>query len=75
MRLARSVLNEITGMEIFATIGILIFFTFFIVLIIWVVRMRKRKIEEYSRMPLANDEDDAFSETAEKTDNEQSNKN
>ncbi|MBE0661802.1 MAG: CcoQ/FixQ family Cbb3-type cytochrome c oxidase assembly chaperone [Bacteroidales bacterium] len=73
MRLARSVLDDIAGLEIYAIIGILIFFTFFIFLVIWVIRMKKRKVEEYSRMPLESDEDDDFSGTEDETDIEKTN--
>lgn len=63
MRLGRSVLDNIAGLEIYAIIGIVIFFTFFIGLIVWVVSMRSKKVDEYSRLPLTSDEDDAFSGT------------
>lgn len=73
MRLARSVLENIAGLEVYAIIGILIFFTFFISLVIWVIRMRKQKVEEYSRMPLASDADDDFSGNEEEIDIEKTN--
>lgn len=73
MRLARSVLENIAGLEIFAIIGIIIFFTFFIFLVFWVIRMRKQKVEEYSRLPLASDEDDVYSETNDEIDIEETN--
>lgn len=56
MRLGRSVLDNIAGLEIFAIIGLIIFFSFFIGLLIWVIRMKKKKAEEYSRLPLEEDE-------------------
>lgn len=58
MRIARSVLENVAGLEIFAIIGILIFFSFFVGLIIWVVRMKKSRADEYSRIPLQDDSDD-----------------
>ncbi len=63
MRLGRSVLDNIAGLEIYAIIGIVIFFTFFIGLIVWVVSMKSKKVDEYSRLPLASDEDVAVSGT------------
>jgi len=62
MRLGRSVLDNVAGLEIYAIIGIVIFFTFFIGLIVWVVSMKSKKVEEYSRLPLASDEDDVVSD-------------
>lgn len=73
MRLARSVLENIAGLEVYAIIGILIFFSFFIFLVIWVIRMRKQKVEEYGRMPLAIDEDNDFSGNKEEIDIEKTN--
>jgi cytochrome c oxidase cbb3-type subunit IV len=58
MRLGRSVLENAMGLDIFAIIGILLFFTFFIVVLIRVVRMKKTTVDEYSRLPLEMDEDD-----------------
>lgn len=74
MRLARSVLDSITGLEIYAIIGILIFFTFFIGLIIWVIRMKKKKVDEYSRIPLKDEEDDEDEVTDDKKDFDQTKK-
>jgi cytochrome c oxidase cbb3-type subunit IV len=74
MRLARSVLDSITGLEIYAIIGILIFFTLFIIMIVWVIRMKKKKVEEFSRIPLKEDEDDEDAVTDEKKDLDQSKK-
>ncbi len=57
MRLARSVLENATGNEIFAIIGILIFFSFFVGLIWWVVKLKSSKVKEFSRLPLDDDEE------------------
>jgi cbb3-type cytochrome oxidase subunit 3 len=56
MRLGRSVLQNLEGTDIFAIIGFIIFFTFFILVIIYVVRLKKTKVDEYSRLPLENDD-------------------
>jgi cytochrome c oxidase cbb3-type subunit IV len=58
MRLARSVLDNATGLDIYAIIGLVIFFSFFIGLIFWVVKMKRSKVDEYSRIPLTEDESD-----------------
>jgi len=73
MRLARSVLENATGNEIFAIIGILIFFSFFVGLIWWVVKMRSSKVKEYSRLPLDDDEEDTLSEDLENKQSENKN--
>jgi hypothetical protein len=52
----RNVLETIQGIEIFPLISLVIFFTFFMLLLVWVVRMRKSDIEEISRMPLEDDD-------------------
>jgi cytochrome c oxidase cbb3-type subunit IV len=56
MRLARSVLDNATGLDIYAIIGLVIFFSFFIGLIFWVVNLKKSNVEDYSRLPLTEDE-------------------
>lgn len=70
MRLARSVLENATGNDIFAIIGILIFFSFFVGLIWWVIRMKAPKVKEYSRLPLDDGEEDTDSEDLENTKSE-----
>lgn len=52
----RNVLEAIQGVEIFPLISLVIFFSFFMLLMVWVVRMRKSDIEEISRMPLEDDD-------------------
>lgn len=63
MRLARSVLQNLEGTEIFGIIGFIIFFAFFIGVLLYVIRMKKNKVDEYSQLPLSRDEDDLESET------------
>jgi cytochrome c oxidase cbb3-type subunit IV len=63
MRLGRSVLDNIGGLDIFAIIGLIIFLSFFIALMIWVIRMKKKKVDEYSRLPLEDDETDPSSDS------------
>jgi cbb3-type cytochrome oxidase subunit 3 len=63
MRLARSVLQNLEGVNIFGIIGFIIFFAFFIFVLTYVIRMKKNKVDEYSKLPLSRDEDDPESET------------
>jgi cytochrome c oxidase cbb3-type subunit IV len=44
----------IGGIEIFPIISFLIFFAFFIVLLIWVVRANKEYISQMENLPLEN---------------------
>jgi cytochrome c oxidase cbb3-type subunit IV len=70
MRLGRSVLDNIAGLDIFAIIGLIIFFSFFIGMLIWVIRMKSKKADEYSRMPLEDDESEDSPEAEMEKDNE-----
>ena len=45
-------LETIAGIEIFPLISFLIFFTFFVVLLIWVFRSGSEYIAEVERLPL-----------------------
>ncbi len=56
MRLARNVLEGVAGLEIFPIIGIVIFLAFFIGLIIYVVKMKKEDVDDFSKMPLTDEE-------------------
>ena len=58
MRLARSVLQNLEGTDIFGIIGFIIFFIFFIGVLIYVLKLKKKKVEEYSKLPLSEDEND-----------------
>jgi len=44
--------DTITGIEIYPVISFLIFFTFFLLLIIYVIKVDKRTIKEVSNIPL-----------------------
>lgn len=69
MRLARSVLDNAEGLNIFAYIGMTIFVILFVLLIIYVIRMRKSKVDEYSRLPLEEDENGPAQENDLENDN------
>lgn len=45
-------LRNIFHVEIYALIGFIIFFTFFIFVTINAIRLKKEEIEEFSNMPL-----------------------
>lgn len=51
----KNVLETMQGIEIYPLISLAIFFTFFVVLLVWVVRMKKSDIDEISRIPLEDD--------------------
>jgi cytochrome c oxidase cbb3-type subunit IV len=51
----KNVLESIQGITIYPLISLAIFFTFFVLLIVWVARMKKTDIEEYSKLPLEED--------------------
>ncbi len=51
-------MEGIEGVSIYPMISLLIFFIFFAVLFIWVVKARKEYIETVSRLPLDNDNQD-----------------
>lgn len=51
-------MDSIQDIEIFPIISILIFFTFFTALIIWVVTAKKKYIEEVSNIPLEKEEEE-----------------
>jgi len=44
-------MTGIEGIEIYPIISLLIFFTFFVVLFIWVYTAKKQHIEEVSNLP------------------------
>lgn len=52
----KNVLETMQGIEIYPLISLGIFFTFFVVLLVWVIRMKKSDIDEISRLPLEEDE-------------------
>jgi cytochrome c oxidase cbb3-type subunit IV len=61
MKIVRNVLESIDGIELFAIAGLIIFFAFFIAIVVKVMRMKQKKVEEFSRMPLEKDDDEFFS--------------
>lgn len=51
----KNVLESIQGIEIYPLIAFGFFFLFFVVLLIWVFRMKKSDFDEISRLPLEED--------------------
>jgi len=57
VRIVRSSLENIAGLDAFGIISFLIFFVFFLGVVVWVIKMKASKIDEYSRLPLQDDEE------------------
>ncbi|MDX5326713.1 MAG: CcoQ/FixQ family Cbb3-type cytochrome c oxidase assembly chaperone [Bacteroidota bacterium] len=55
MRFAKEYMESIGGVEIFPIISLLIFFTFFVLLFVYVMKKDKRYIDEVSQLPLEGD--------------------
>ncbi len=51
-------METIAGIEIYPVVSFLIFFTFFVVLTIYVIRTDKKKIAEISNLPLDQKSDE-----------------
>lgn len=49
-------METIQGIEIYPIISLSIFFTFFVLLFIWVMTYKKETIDEISKLPLDNDQ-------------------
>jgi cbb3-type cytochrome oxidase subunit 3 len=58
MRIVIHYLESIEGVAIFPIIGIIIFFSFFVVLLWWVFKLDKRFIKNMSDAPLLDDDNE-----------------
>ncbi len=47
-------IEKISGVDIMGLCSLLIFFIFFIVMLTWVFRSSKKKLDEINRLPLDN---------------------
>ena len=56
MRFIKHHLESIDGVAIYPIISLVLFFTVFVVMLLIVLRMPKKSIEEKSKMPLEGDE-------------------
>lgn len=52
----KDVLSRIEGVELFPLISLVIFFTFFVLLITWVIRLNRGYIDTMAHMPLEDEE-------------------
>ncbi len=57
MKIVINQLEQISGVEIYPIIAMLIFFTFFILVTYLVIKTDKKEIEELSNMPLDGNDD------------------
>tara|TARA_R110002073_G_scaffold72537_1_gene177431 strand:- start:425657 stop:425824 length:168 start_codon:yes stop_codon:yes gene_type:complete len=55
-------MEGIEGISIYPIISLLIFFIFFAVLFLWVLKAKKEYIEKVSKLPLDNDNTDHHEE-------------
>lgn len=56
----RETLNSIAGVGIYPIISFVLFFTFFITMLIWVMRLTKNQTAELGNLPLDSDEQQNF---------------
>ncbi len=47
-------LEKVSGVDIFGLTSLLLFFLFFVVMLTWVFRTKKKDFQEVSRIPLDN---------------------
>lgn len=59
-------METISGIEIFPIISLIIFFTFFMGLFVWVATYKKETIEELSNMPFMDNEEQNVDSNSEK---------
>jgi cytochrome c oxidase cbb3-type subunit IV len=52
MKIVTKTLEGIADIQIYPIIGLILFFTMFVILIIHVVRLTRNQVEEYSNLPL-----------------------
>ena len=57
LKFVKGYMDSIDGIEIYPIISLLIFFTFFVVLFLWVFTAKKEYIKTVSNLPLENQHD------------------
>ena len=57
LKFVKGYMDSIDGIEIYPIISLLIFFTFFVVLFLWVFTAKKEYIKTVSNLPLDNQND------------------
>jgi hypothetical protein len=55
----REVLQSIDGVAVYPIVALLIFFTFFVGVVVWTVRLDGAQVRELARLPLDEDPDRA----------------
>ncbi len=60
MKLVTSALESIADIQWFPIIGLIIFFSFFVILIIHVSRLGRKQEDKYSRLPLDEDDEQEY---------------
>ena len=57
LKFVKGYMDSIEGIEIYPIISLLIFFTFFVILFLWVFTAKKEYIKTVSNLPLDNQND------------------
>ncbi|WP_445733309.1 CcoQ/FixQ family Cbb3-type cytochrome c oxidase assembly chaperone [Mariniflexile sp.] len=57
LKFVKGYMESIDGIEIYPIISLLIFFTFFVILFLWVFTAKKEYIKTVSNLPLENQND------------------
>jgi len=57
LKFVKGYMDSIEGIEIYPIISLIIFFTFFVVLFLWVFTAKKEYIKTVSNLPLDNQND------------------
>ncbi|MFN2372723.1 MAG: cbb3-type cytochrome c oxidase subunit 3 [Cyclonatronaceae bacterium] len=52
----KDVLSRMEGIDLFPLIALVIFFTFFVLLIVWVIRLNRSYVDSMANMPLDEEE-------------------
>jgi len=60
MKIVMNTLEKIDGIEIYPIISLLIFFTFFVLVVYLVIKTDKKEIDEMSQLPLEGNTDFHF---------------
>lgn len=47
-------LEKVSGVDIFGMLSLIIFFLFFLGMLVWVLKTKKKNFQEISRIPLDN---------------------
>jgi cytochrome c oxidase cbb3-type subunit 4 len=49
--------EQVFGVDIYAMSSLMIFFIFFVVMLIWVIRADKKRMKDFSQIPLDNNQE------------------